>query len=53
MFMDIFFVRLGKFPSIILLNIFTGPLSWDSSLSSIPIILRFVLLNLSWISWMF
>jgi hypothetical protein len=27
--------------SIILLKIFTGPLSWESLLSSIPIILRF------------
>jgi hypothetical protein len=30
-----------KFSSIILLKIFTGPLSWESSLSSIPIIIRF------------
>ena len=35
------------------LKIFTGPLSWESSLSSIPIILRFGLLIVSWISWMF
>jgi hypothetical protein len=39
MFMDISFFRLGKFSSIILLKIFTGPLRWKSSLSSIPIIL--------------
>ena len=37
MFMGISFFRLGKFSSIILLKIFTGPLSWESSLSSIPI----------------
>jgi hypothetical protein len=35
-----------------LLKIFTGPLNWDTSLSSIPIILRFGLLIVSWISWM-
>ena len=45
--------RLGKFSSIILLKIFTGPLSWESSLSSIPIFLKFGLLMVSWISWMF
>jgi hypothetical protein len=50
MFMGISFFRLGKVSSIILLEIFTGPLSWDSSLSSIPIIHRFVLLIVSWIS---
>ena len=47
------FFRLGKFSSIILLKIFTGPLSWKSSFSSIPIILRCGLLIVSWISWMF
>jgi hypothetical protein len=47
MFLGISFFRLGRFSSIILLKIFTGPLSWESSLSSIPIFLRFV----SWISW--
>jgi hypothetical protein len=36
-----------------LLKVFTGPLSWESSLSSIPIILRFGLLIMSWVSWMF
>jgi hypothetical protein len=35
------------------LKIFTGPLSWESSLSSIPIILRFGLFIVSWIFWMF
>jgi hypothetical protein len=35
MFMGISFFRLGKFSSIILLMIFTGPLSRESSLSSI------------------
>jgi len=51
--MGISFFRLGKFFSMILLKIFTGPLSWESSLSSIPIILRFDLLIESWISYMF
>jgi hypothetical protein len=41
------FFRLGKFSSIILLKIFTGPLSWDSLLSFIPIVLRFCLLIVS------
>jgi hypothetical protein len=36
-----------------LLKIFTGPLSWESLLSSIPIILKFGLIILFWISWMF
>ena len=53
MFMSIIFYGLGKFSSIILLKIFTGPLSWKSLLSSIPIILRFGLLLVSYISWMF
>jgi hypothetical protein len=53
MFMGITFFRLGRFSSIILLKIFTGPLSWESSLSSIPIILRIGLLIVSWIFWMF
>jgi hypothetical protein len=44
---------LGKFSSIILLKIFTSPLSWESLPSSIPIILRFGLLIVSWISWIF
>ena len=35
------------------LKIFTGPLSWEFSLSSIPIILRFGLLIMSLISWVF
>jgi hypothetical protein len=41
MFMGISFLRLGKFSSIILLQILTGPLSWESLLSFIPVILRF------------
>jgi hypothetical protein len=53
MFMDISYFRLGKFSSISLLKIFTGPLSLESSLVSICIILRFHLLIVSWISWMF
>jgi hypothetical protein len=36
-----------------LLKIFTNPLIWESSLSSIPTILRLCLLIVSWISWMF
>ena len=51
MFMGISFFKLGKFSSIILLKIFTGPLSWKSS--SIPVFLRLGLLIVSWISWMF
>jgi hypothetical protein len=53
MFMGISFFRLEKFSSIILLKIFPGPLNWESSLSSIPVILRFGLLIVFWISWMF
>jgi hypothetical protein len=53
MFMGISFFRLGKSSSIILLKIFTGSLSWESSLSSIHIILRFGLLIVCWISCMF
>jgi hypothetical protein len=41
MFMGISFFRLGKFTSIIMLNVFTGPLSRKSSISSIQIIFRF------------
>ena len=47
------FFRLGKFSSMILLNIFSVPLSCISSPSSIPIILKFVLFIVSQISWMF
>jgi hypothetical protein len=53
MFMGISFFRLGKFSSIILLKIFIGPLTWESSHSSIPIIFRFCFLLESWIYWMF
>jgi hypothetical protein len=35
MFMGISFFRLRKFSSIILLKIFSGPLHWESSLSSV------------------
>jgi hypothetical protein len=35
------FFRLGKFSSVTLLKTFSGPLSWESSISSILIILRF------------
>jgi hypothetical protein len=44
---------LGKFSSIILFKTVTAPLSWESSLSSIPIIFMFDLLIVSWISWKF
>ena len=37
----------------ILPKIFTVPLSWESLLSFVPLILRFGLLLLSWNSWMF
>jgi hypothetical protein len=53
MFMGISFFRLETFSSRIQLRIFAGPLSWESSFSSIPIILRFGLIIVSWISWMF
>jgi hypothetical protein len=53
MLMGISFFKLGKFSSIILFNIFTDYLSWESSLSYTPIILQFGLLIVSWISWMF
>jgi hypothetical protein len=53
MFMGISFFRLGKFSFIILLKIFTGSLSCESSFLSIPIILRFGVFIVSWISWMF
>ena len=52
MFIGISFFRLWKFSSIIFLKIFTGPLNWESSLSSTPVILRCGLLCVSWISWM-
>ena len=51
--MGITLFRLGKFFAIIFLKIFTGPLIWESSLSSIPIILRFDLLSVSCTFWMF
>jgi hypothetical protein len=51
--MDISFFTLGKFSSIVLLKIFTGASSWESSLSSMPIIFRFSPLIVPWISRMF
>jgi hypothetical protein len=48
-----FFFKYGKFSSIILLKMFTGPLSWESPSYSMPIIVRVGLLIVSWISWMF
>ena len=51
--MGITFFRFGRFSSIIVLKIFTGPLIWKSSFSSTPIIRRFGLLIITWISWMF
>ena len=47
------FFKLGEFSSIILLVICIGPLSWDYSLSSIPIILGFGHFNVSLFTWMF
>ena len=44
MYMGIYFFRLGAFFYIILLKIFTGSLSWESSLPSIPTIFLFVCL---------
>jgi hypothetical protein len=44
MFMGISLFTLGKFSFIILVNIFTDPLSWAFTLSPIPIILRFGIL---------
>lgn len=41
-FIDMSSFRLGKFSSVILLKVFFGPLSWDSSLSCNSIILWFV-----------
>ena len=38
------YFRLGDFPSLVMLKIFTGSLSWKSSFSSIPIFLRVGLL---------
>jgi hypothetical protein len=52
-FMAISFFKLGKFSSIFLLKMFSGPLSWDSSPSSIPIILRFHLFIVSSTFWIF
>jgi hypothetical protein len=40
--MGISFFMIGNISSIILLKIFSFPLSWESVLSSIPIILRFL-----------
>jgi hypothetical protein len=42
MFMGISFFRFGKFSSIILLKIFTDPLSWEPSLSSYQLSLDLV-----------
>ena len=49
-FIGIFF-ELGKFSSVMWMKTFSGPLSWVSS--SIPIILKFGLIKVSHISWMF
>jgi hypothetical protein len=53
MFLGISFFRLEKFSSIILLKIFAGTLIWESSLYSIPIILRLGFFIVSWIFLMF
>jgi hypothetical protein len=47
LYVDGHLFKLGKFSSIILLKIFTGPLIWKSSFLSKPIILRFGLLIVS------
>ena len=52
-FFFFFYFRSGMFSFLILLKIFTGPLSWEFLLFSIPVILRFVLLIVFWIAWMF
>ena len=49
MIIGIYFFRLGKFS--IIFNDITGPLSYKSSLSSIPIMLGFDLLIVSPTSW--
>jgi hypothetical protein len=53
MFVGISFFRLRMFTSLVLLKIFPGPLRWKSYFSSIHTILRFGLLIVFWISWMF
>jgi hypothetical protein len=45
--------RYGKFSSIIWLKMFTDPLTCESLLFSIPIILNSHLLIVSWILWLF
>jgi hypothetical protein len=45
--MGISFFRLSKFCSIILLKIFTGPLSRKSFLSSIPLYILFIYSSIS------
>jgi hypothetical protein len=45
MFMGISFFRLGKFSSMILLKIFTGPLCWESLLSLYLLSLGFPVLG--------
>jgi hypothetical protein len=52
-FMAISFFRLGKFSSVTLLEISSGPLSRDSSPSSISFTLRFDHFIVYWISWIF
>ena len=52
-FIGVFFFRLENFSSIIFLNIFSGPLSCNSSPSSTPVILRFCHFMVSQISSMF
>ena len=46
------FFSFGKFPSMNLLKMFSGPLCWELSLSSFLIFPRFCLFIVSWISWM-
>ena len=50
MFIGICFLKLGKFPSMVLWKIFSGPLNCESSPPAIPIILGFGLFIVSQIS---
>lgn len=45
-------ISLSAFSSMVLLKIFSGPMSWKSS-TTVPIILRFGPFRVSQISWIF
>ena len=51
-FFLLLFYRLWKFYLIIVLKKFTRPLTWESSLLSIPLTLKIGLLIMFWPSWM-